>query len=54
MDPNPTYLVQIEGWRGVVRQAPSSPEPAPSPLRARVPLKQVCVRVIEPVRQSAA
>lgn len=41
MDPNPHYLVQVEGWRGAVRQSEAPPNPVPA-----VPAVQMVMRVL--------
>lgn len=52
---NDAYLVQVEGWRGAVRQE-EMPAPASRPVPAQVlpPIVKMAVKVIERVGRPQA
>jgi hypothetical protein len=58
MPVNDAYLVQVEGWRGAVRQAPAAQEAPAAPKAAAAqilpPIVRMTVQVLDKVGRRAA
>ena len=66
MPVNDAYLVQVEGWRGAVRQAPAvrglpaaeelpaCPAPKPTPKQVLPPVIRMNVKILDKVGRKAA
>lgn len=54
MPVNDAYLVQVEGWRGAVRQAPATPAPRPVAAQILPPIVRMTVQVLDKVGRKAA